>query len=148
MKKLLVFTCISLISILGIGLVYANPGTPTQGNKTAHKANSVSKSDFEGTWKGSEKCQGIGAPVAIVTISSKNDTAVSIKGIYSTTGEITGELKGGMVVIAKQVIPDPLFKNIKIEGTLSISKNHKTLSAVFNILNNDAKDQCSAIYNK
>ncbi|MDB5284998.1 MAG: hypothetical protein JWO06_4073 [Bacteroidota bacterium] len=121
---------------------------PSKQASKAPKPTAISKLDYEGTWKGNERCQGISAAVAFIIISPKNENEVFIKGIYSTEGDITGLWKGGVINIPRQSIPDPLFKNIRIEGTMTLSKNRKTLSAVFNVLNNDARDQCSAVYSK
>lgn len=126
----LIPTALLPVFLLGFGPVYASmPG-----------------SAFEGEWKGTEKCKNVGAPVATVTVTADKDQTVVITGLYSTVGKIKGTIKGDVITIPQQTIPDVVFTNFKIEGTLTLSRNHQSLNAVFTVKNNDARDQCSAVY--
>ena len=105
-------------------------------------------SDFAGTWKGNEQCQSVSAPVAIVVITEDGPDQVFLTGIYSLQGKVRGVVKGNTITIPRQAIIDPNFKNIMLEGSLTIDKNHATLAGVFAILNNDQRDNCTVNYHK
>jgi hypothetical protein len=121
-----------------------------QSGKQPPKANgkALAAEEFKGQWKGNERCQNISAAVAIIEIIPKSSQEVIIRGLYSTSGDIIGKINGNSIVVPKQTIPDPLFMHLSLEGTFTLSKNQKSLTAVFNVVNNDARDQCSATYNK
>jgi hypothetical protein len=108
----------------------------------------VNASSFEGHWRGEEKCQNIGAPVSQILITVQGDEEVTISGLYSTVGPVLGKVKGNVISVPKQVVPDPIFKNLKIQGNLTLSHNRQSLQAVFMIFNNDARDDCSTNYHR
>ena len=105
-------------------------------------------SDFAGNWKGNEQCQGVSAPLAIVVITTDGPSQVFLTGIYSIQGKIKGVVKGNTITIPRQVVNDPNFKNLMIEGSLTIGKNHLTLTGVFSVLNNESPDKCIVNYSK
>jgi hypothetical protein len=111
-------------------------------------ADPLTARDFAGVWNGSEKCSDVSAKVATLEIRVTGNNEVAVSGFYSTLGEVKGYFKDGVITINKQPIPDPIFKNIFIQGTITLSKKGKLLNTVFTIQNNDARDQCSAIYHK
>ncbi len=122
------------------------------GNTSAtgtNKQNSkITPATFLGDWRGEEKCQNIGAPVAAINISKKSETEVLITGIYSTTGEVMATIKGNTLSIPRQEIHDPIFLEMRIEGNLILSKDHQTLSGILLISNHDARDNCGAEYHR
>jgi hypothetical protein len=114
----------------------------------ASKGAKISMDDFTGSWHGEEKCQNISAPVAEVTITTNGDSEVKITGLYSSVGPVLGSIKNNVITIPKQKVPDPIFNNLKIEGSLTLSKNRKSLAGIFIIYNNDARDDCGANYHR
>jgi hypothetical protein len=105
-------------------------------------------SDFIGKWQGNEQCQGVSAPVAIVVITADGPGQVFLTGVYSLQGKIKGVVKGNTITIPQQDVVDPNFKNIIIEGSLTLGKNGTALVGVFAILNNDVRDNCTVNYHK
>ena len=104
--------------------------------------------DFAGNWKGNEQCQGASAPLAIIVITTEGASQVLITGLYSIQGKIKGDVKGNTITIPRQVVDDPNFKNMMIEGSLTIGKNHLTLTGVLSVLNNESPDKCMVNYRK
>jgi hypothetical protein len=111
-------------------------------------AHAGSGSDFVGRWQGNEQCQGVSAPVAIVVITADGPGQVLLTGVYSLQGKIKGVVKGNTITIPQQNVVDPNFKNIIIEGSLTLGKNGTALVGVFAILNNDVRDNCTVNYHK
>lgn len=103
---------------------------------------------FTGSWKGNEQCQSISAPVAIVIITTDGPDQVFLTGIYSLQGKIRGVVKGNTIVIPRQTVNDPNFKNVAIEGSLTMGNADKNLTGVVSILNNDQKDGCTVNYRR
>jgi len=83
-----------------------------------------------------------------VVITEDGPDQVFLTGIYSLQGKVRGVVKGNTITIPRQAIIDPNFKNIMLEGSLTIGKNHATLTGVFAILNNDQRDNCTVNYHK
>jgi hypothetical protein len=104
--------------------------------------------DFAGSWKGNEQCQVVSAPVALLTITTDGPTQVFITGMYSFQGKVRGVVKGNTLTIPRQTVEDPKFKNVAIEGSLTIGSNHKTLTGVFAVINNDTRDACTVNYHR
>ena len=104
--------------------------------------------DFAGSWKGNEQCQAVSAPVAILVITTDGPNQVFITGIYSLQGKVRGVIKGNTITIPKQAVEDPNFKNILLEGSLTMGSTHKTLTGVFTVLNNDTRDGCTVNYHR
>ncbi|HWB62505.1 MAG TPA: hypothetical protein VG603_03270 [Chitinophagales bacterium] len=119
-----------------------------KGEKGSSAAQKSSVAEFAGDWSGEEKCQNISAPVARITITAKSDEMVYVSGLYSTVGNVVGTVKGNTITIPRQIIPDPLFVNFRIEGTLTLARNKKTINAIIIVSNNDARDYCSGTYSK
>ena len=63
-------------------------------------------------------------------------------------GKIRGVVKGNTLVIPRQAVEDPNFKNMQIEGSLTVGNNYKTLTGVFAVINNDTRDACTVNYHK
>jgi len=103
---------------------------------------------FAGTWKGNEQCQSVSAPVAIVVITANGPDQVFITGIYSLQGKVKGTIKGNTIIIPRQAVDDPNFKNIAIEGSLTMGNGDKNLTGVLSVLNNDQKDGCTVNYRR
>ena len=104
--------------------------------------------DFTGKWEGNEQCQGASAAVAIVVITADGANQVFITGVYSLQGKVRGVVKGNTITIPRQSVVDPNLKNFMIEGSLTIGKNHTTLTGVLAVLNNDQRDNCTVNYHK
>ena len=104
--------------------------------------------DFVGKWEGNEQCQGVSAAVAIVVITADGANQVFITGVYSLQGKVRGIVKGNTITIPRQEVIDPNLKNFMIEGSLTIGKNHTTLTGVLNVMNNDQRDGCTVNYHK
>jgi hypothetical protein len=104
--------------------------------------------DFAGNWKGNEQCQAVSAPVALLTINTDGPDQVYISGMYSLEGKVRGVIKGNTLTIPRQAVEDPKFKNIAIEGSLTIGSSRKTLTGVVAVLNNDTRDACTVNYHR
>lgn len=104
--------------------------------------------DFAGNWEGNEQCQSVSAPVAVVVITTDGPDQVYLTGIYSIQGKIRGIIKGNTIDIPRQEVIDPNFKNMEIEGSLTMGANHKTLTGVFTVLNNNMRDGCTVNYHR
>jgi hypothetical protein len=117
--------------------------------KTAPGSLATGKSeDFAGSWKGNEQCQVVSAPVALLVITTDGPDQVFITGMYSFQGKVRGVIKGSTLTIPRQTVEDPKFKNVAIEGSLTIGSNHKTLTGVFAVINNDTRDACTVNYHR
>jgi hypothetical protein len=103
---------------------------------------------FAGTWKGNEQCQAVSAPVAILVITTDGPNQVFITGMYSLQGKIRGVVKGNTITIPRQTVDDPKFKNVAVEGSLTIGSNYKALTGVLAVLNNDTRDACTVNYHR
>ena len=86
--------------------------------------------------------------MAIIVITTEGASQVLITGLYSIQGKIKGDVKGNTITIPRQVVDDPNFKNMMIEGSLTIGKNHLTLTGVLSVLNNESPDKCMVNYRK
>jgi len=140
----------SLSLLIGF-LISLSPGLNAgNGNaKMTSAALATGKSEeFAGTWKGNEQCQSVSAPVAILEITTDGPGQVYISGVYSMTGKIRGIIKGNTITIPRQAVEDPKFKNVQIEGSLTMGDTHKTLTGVFAVLNNDTRDACTVNYHR
>jgi len=104
--------------------------------------------NFAGKWQGVEQCQGVSAPVAIVIITTDGPYQVFLTGLYSIQGKVRGVVKGNTINIPRQAVVDLNFKNMMIEGSLTMGNNNTTLLGVFAILNNQAHDNCTVSYHK
>ncbi len=144
MKK---YSLLVLVCCLVVLTSRLNAGNGTVKTKPTALATGKSE-DFAGTWKGNEQCQAVSAPVAVLTITTDGPDQVFISGAYSLQGKIRGVIKGNTVTIPRQVVEDPNFKNVQIEGSLTIDSNHKTLTGVFAVLNNDTRDGCTVNYHR
>ncbi len=118
------------------------------GSKAATTSSAIKSSDFAGKWQGNEQCTVVGAPVAIVVITTDGPTQVYLTGIYSIQGKVRGVIKGSTVIIPRQVVEDPNFKNLEIEGSLTLGNSHNTLTGIFAVLNNGSRDGCTVNYRK
>ena len=130
MKQVLVLTIISL-------LLFGFSGSKSGGSAL-----------FAGKWQGAEQCQGVSAPVAVVVITADGPEQVFLSGLYSIQGKVRGVVKGNTITIPRQAVMDPNFKNVMIEGSLTIGNNNTTLLGVFTILNNELRDNCTVSYGK
>ncbi|MES2621089.1 MAG: hypothetical protein V4615_09565 [Bacteroidota bacterium] len=108
----------------------------------------IGNSGFAGTWRGSEKCNSAGAPIAILIIADSGPSEVTLSGIYSLQGQVKAMAKGDSISIPLQEVKDPNFTNLLIEGKLIVSGNPPTVRGNIAILNNQAKDACEVQYSK
>lgn len=115
---------------------------------TPKKNTKITSATFSGHWKGEEKCESAGAPVAILTIITSGPYTVLVSGLYSTQGRVKGTVKDGILTIRLQQVDDPNFVNLALEATLTLSDDRKSLTARFNVQNNQIKDACTAVYKK
>jgi hypothetical protein len=109
---------------------------------------SGASASFVGKWQGVEQCQVVSAPVAVVFITADGPDQVFLSGLYSIQGKVRGVVKGNTVKIPRQSVIDPNFKNMMIEGSLTLGNNNTTLLGVFAILNNEQRDNCTVSYHK
>jgi hypothetical protein len=138
-----------LIPLAILTFIFSGPSYSQVASGSEKERNGkITTTDFEGHWQGGEKCQNISAPRSGITITAQGNGEVMISGLYSTVGPVIGTVKDNLVTIPKQVVPDPMFKNLKIQGNLTLSKSRKSLEAVYMIFNNDARDDCSANYHR
>lgn len=137
MRKYLLVFSVSLLPVLGY----------CQRVHNAEATGSSATGGFEGSWAGEEKCLNISAPQVRINISVQGDEA-TISGLYSSIGTVQGHISNNVIAIPKQVVQDPMFKNLKIQGNLTLSKNHSTIEGLYMIFNNDARDDCSATYHR
>ena len=141
-KSCSVIVCFLLLSF---SISHAGNAKLKAAGPSTVKGNSA---DFAGTWKGNEQCQSVSAPVAILVISTDGPNQVYITGVYSMQGKIRGVVKGNTITIPRQEVTDPNFKNMMIEGSLTIGTRHNTLTGVFAVLNNSMRDNCTVNYHK
>ena len=138
------FVLFAVVAVAGVFL--SNAGS-SKGDKPLHTGE-ISASEFTGIWRGSEKCSGVDAPVSVIEIKEEGPGVFSITGLYSVKGKIAAEVKNNMLHILRQEVNDPNFKNLKIEGTLTLSVREKSLTGFIVVLNNDVRDDCIVRYQR
>jgi hypothetical protein len=101
-----------------------------------------------GTWRGSEKCNSVSAPVALLNIKFKGPE-LYLSGIYSLQGTIKANFKDDSIIISKQEVKDdPNFTNIFIEGYLVLAGVPAMLSGKIEVVNNQVKEECFVKYQR
>ena len=140
MMKQLVLMVLSLAVFSLLNDVYGQQTTTKQKSKS-------SNSKFTGKWKGAEKCNDVGAPVALLFVTASG-ADVLLTGIYSIQGQIKATIKGDTIVIPQQEVIDPNFMNLVIEGKLAFGTKPFSLAGKITVLNNQKKDECLVKYYK
>ena len=144
MKRICLYTLLCLFVLAATKL---EAGQGISKNKSASLATGKS-ADFAGSWQGNEQCQSVSAAVAVVVITTDGPNQVYISGVYSMQGKIRGVIKDNTITIPRQTVVDPNFKNMAIEGSLTLGASGKTLTGVFTVLNNNQRDGCTVNYHR
>jgi hypothetical protein len=130
-------TALFLLAIAGLSIYKPGNGPAT-----------TNSSAFSGTWKGKEDCKGVSAPVAVVVITADGPEHIFLTGIYSLQGKVSGLINGDTIIIAHQLVKDPNFTNLEIEGTITMATTKRMMTGNLKVINNDTHDNCTVTYRK